>query len=637
MPQYVEVNGETIEFPDNMTDEQIAAVLRGQATAQKKPDYSQISTMVKGRMAEGEESLQQFRQKAGEGAVENLPAIAGIGFPVAATVASGPLAPLTATIFGLTGGMTGEAVRQQLQGEPFSLKKVGQEGLLGAVGEGVGQLITKGVPAAIRSAKGVFGMGEQAPRQALPLAERQIAQQTVQQLGETIPASRVGGELTQLFEGVSRAGVGQGTFKAAEERIGAALNREVDRIIEMVASRPMQDIQVGQGIKDTLEQAEKAVKDAVAPFYQQVIPTRGQNVLVDLGALSDTAKATMKKALSMSQSGKTPLGLEPEDVGLLKQLADVKKNMTFADAHELRSNLLAQSRKLESKYGPDNDFSRLVKSAISTVNTQMDTAADAFDPELKRLYRETSKQYRDSISTLFDKTVVQLLNKNPEKLGDAVAASGNVTEALKIRQALRLAQKQNVAGVAELEQNLLRGYLQQVTKGFQGDISDFVALGDKLRDPKFKRTFNVMMQIDPTARGNIEKLIRAARVAVDDSKPSMLGGGAVAAATTSSAMAAGMAAGGVQGAIAGGMSGLAILGTIQMGMAKILTSPAATNTLLAAEQAFQQGNSAKALKMLSESKAIQRALGQSLARTEPVEQGLIGIEREPTMSLGVAP
>jgi hypothetical protein len=31
MPQYIEFNGETIEFPDNMSDTQIAAALKGQA------------------------------------------------------------------------------------------------------------------------------------------------------------------------------------------------------------------------------------------------------------------------------------------------------------------------------------------------------------------------------------------------------------------------------------------------------------------------------------------------------------------------------------------------------------------------------------------------------------------------------
>lgn len=41
MAQYIEVNGEVVEFPDNMTDAQIAAVLGGQATA---PDQSEAET-----------------------------------------------------------------------------------------------------------------------------------------------------------------------------------------------------------------------------------------------------------------------------------------------------------------------------------------------------------------------------------------------------------------------------------------------------------------------------------------------------------------------------------------------------------------------------------------------------------------
>jgi hypothetical protein len=632
MPTYV-IEGRKIRSEQPLTEaeiDEIAASFKAEAapvTASTpiKPAAPSIVEMVMGETQRGQEALGRARQDFAKGAVENLPGIAAIGVPLAVSASTGPLAPVTLAGLSIAGGMAGEASRQQLQGEPLSVQKIGQEGLLGAVGEGIGQLVSRGVPATIRGIKSVLGVGEEAPRSTFPLPERELAQQTVQALGETIPASRVGGELGQLFEGVSRAGVGAGTFAAAEARIGQAMQRELDTITNNVASMPMTDVQTGEALKVALESAEQKVKQAVAPFYNQVIPARGRNVPVDLKALSTEAKQTMSKALSMSQSGKTPLGLEAEDVGLLKQLSDVKANMTFAEAHELRSNLLAQSRKLESKYGPDNDFSRLVKGAIKTVNEQMDAAAEAFDPELKRLYKKTSSEYRDAMSTLYDKTVVKVLNKNPEKVGDALAVSGNVTEALKVRQALALARKNKVPGVDAIEENLMRSYLQQISKGMDGNLNDFVALGDKLRDPKFRRTFTVMMQIKPDVRSNIEKLIRAARVAADQSKPSMLGGGAIAAATASSAMAAGMAAGGVQGAVSGGMGGLAILGTVQAAMAKILTSPSATNTLLAAERALQSGNTAKAVEILQSSQTIQRLIGQTAVRTEPVREGFVGV------------
>lgn len=636
MPTYL-IEGRKIKTEQPLSEaeiDEIASSFKGAAPAAgpvtpAAPSVAerikQQTDLIRQQPQQGQQALANFRQQMGQGTIENLPAIASMGAPILATAALGPLSVPAAVGLGVVGGMTGEAARQGFQNEPFSVQKIGQEGLLSAAGEGIGQVLSRGIPAAVRTAKGILGVGEEAPRATFPLSERQIAQQTAQSMGVNIPASRVGGELTQLFEGVSRAGFGQGTFTAAEERLGQAMRKEVDSIVSRITSQPMQDIEVGQAVKKSLETAETEVKKAVAPFYNEVIPARGQNVPVDLKALSSEAKQTMSKALSMSQSGKTPLGLEAEDVGLLKQLSDVKSNMSFAEAHELRSSLSAQARKLESKYGPDNDFTRLVKRAVRTVNDQMDTAAESFDPELKSLYKQTSKEYRDAMSTLFDKTVVQLLNKNPEKLGDAVAASGNVTEALKIRQALALAKQKNVTGVQNLEDNLLRGYVQQITKGFQGDLSDFVTLGDKLRDPKFKRTFNVMMQINPEVRGNVEKLIRAARVASDGSKPSMLGGGSIAAATVSSAMATGLATGGAEAAIASGMGGLAILGAVQGAMARILVSPLATNTLLRAEQALQSGNTAKAVKILQESDAIQRIIGQSVARTEPVEQGVMGV------------
>jgi predicted membrane-bound mannosyltransferase len=108
----------------------------------------------------------------------------------------------------------------------------------------------------------------------------------------------------------------------------------------------------------------------------------------------------------------------------------------------------------------------------------------------------------------------------------------------------------------------------------------------------------------------------------------MLGGGSVAAATTSAAVLPILAAGGGAAAAAStGMTALAALGLSQAVLARVLTSPLATNTLLAAERAYQSGNAAKAAEIIQQSQTIQRIIGQSLARTEPVAQGVAGIEQ----------
>lgn len=47
MPQYIEVNGETVEFPDGMSDAQIAAVLKGQKTPTEAPKPSMGSEILR--------------------------------------------------------------------------------------------------------------------------------------------------------------------------------------------------------------------------------------------------------------------------------------------------------------------------------------------------------------------------------------------------------------------------------------------------------------------------------------------------------------------------------------------------------------------------------------------------------------
>ena len=46
MPQYIEVNGETVEFPDGMSDAQIAAALKGQKTPTEAPKPSMGSEIL---------------------------------------------------------------------------------------------------------------------------------------------------------------------------------------------------------------------------------------------------------------------------------------------------------------------------------------------------------------------------------------------------------------------------------------------------------------------------------------------------------------------------------------------------------------------------------------------------------------
>lgn len=554
----------------------------------------------------------------GEATIQNLPAILGTVAPITANVlAPGLSLPFTGA-FAAGGAAAGESLRQYLTGEEADASKMIEEATLGMAGEGIGAGIAKVAPSFVRGAKSVLGLEKQAPNVAIPLAERMAAQETAQQLGTSIPSSRVGGNFSQLLEGMSRAGVGEGSFVAVEKEIGEALTKEVNNIIDSTTSKAMGDIELGNALEASFETAASRVKDAVAPFYNKTIPEQGGGLAVFTSSVNAKATSALNKATALSRSGKTPVGMEPETIRLLKQMSDVKDIMSFADAHALRSDLLRQSRALGNKYGADNEFAKVLKESVVIVNKQMDEAAKNFNPQLQKAYKAVSNKYRRTMEDLYDDVTVSLLKKSPERVGESISRTGNVTEVLKTRKALQRAKIEGV-DVKALEDNLLMGYLQGITKGLDGSLDNFLTLSEKLNDKKFKRTYDTMMQINPTAKGNIDKLINAAKVAAKGNQPTIMQGkfgtgGLANTVVLLQGTGAGLGAMTEAGAGAGMAVATGFMGT-QLAISKILTSPTATNALLAAERIAQKKGFEAGLDFLSKAKPIRRIFGQEFSRS----------------------
>jgi hypothetical protein len=230
------------------------------------------------------------------------------------------------------------------------------------------------------------------------------------------------------------------------------------------------------------------------------------------------------------------------------------------------------------------------------------------------------------MGTLYDETLVKLLQKNPEKIGDAIGQSGNMTEALKVKKALRFAKEQGIKGTDEIFDNFLSGYLQSTFKSTGDEVGSFARLGDKLlSDPRFNRTFYTVLADKPVVKENIKNLISSAKIAERENKPTILSG---------------IFGTGAQGAIVTG-AGAAALGTpvdiiaqiaaAQAAGASILTNKAVTNTLLRAEEIAQKAGQTRAYDYLSKSKVIQRFLGQEVTRTQPISEGFLSIPTAPRL------
>ena len=581
MAQY-EINGQVYETARELTDDELASFTR------------QLGVV----------------EAQGQSAASWIPTITG----TFGSIAGGVTAGVPGAIFGGTAGSAGgEYFRQKITGEETDMTKVAKEGALGAMGEGFGQVIGRVAPTVISGVKAGLGLEKEAGREAFSLAERQAAQETAQQLGTSIPASRVGGNFTQLLEGLSRTGLGEGRFIAAEKELAEALTKEAKDITDKVTTNVLSDKEVGDALRTSFEAADQAFKNKIAPFYKQ-IEDMGGNIPIFTDNMAARANKKLREAMAMTRNGR-PVGLDDDAIKILKDIGSVKSTLTFSQANQLRSQLLSQQRAFGNKYGANSEASKLMNEYITALSDAMDLGAESLSPRLKKLYTGVNNEYKTVMKDMYDDVVVNLLNKTPERLGESMARSGNVTEVLKIRKALNQAKRQG-QNVKAIEDNLLSGYLVDLTKGLDGELDNFVALNAKMKDKQFKRTYDVMMQINPTAKDNMSKLLKAAEVGARGNAPTILQGkGGVGGLLNTVALVsggAGYGAGGVAGA------GTAVAGAlaVQAATGKLMTSPMMTNIILAAERIAQKDGIAAGIDFLNKSQPFRRWLGQELSRSE---------------------
>ena len=568
-------------------------------------------------------------ERVGTAFKEALPMIGGTALPVATAMAFPALGIPALIGSAAVGSGIGETARQMIGGEQLDVPQVGRETALGAAGEGFGQAFVPLIKGGVNVVKGILGVPQQTAREATSLAEREAAQALLGKQDATLSMGQVGGPLTQVFEGLTRAGLGEGAFAANQKAIGTALQNEKNAIINSVGDANIDAVQAGQLLSKSLDDAGDLFTAKVAPFYERVLDKKGKAVVVDTLPVANAAKEVVKQAKALSTSGKTAVAIDPDDLAQLTRLSDTAGTMSFRQAHEFRSALLRQSRILETKYGQGTPLTQTINSAIETVNKQMDDAAQMFNPQVQKEYRAVSAEYKRAMSTLYDDTVVKLLQKNPEKIGDAIGQSGNMTEALKVKKALRFAKEQGVKGTDEIFDNFLSGYLQSVFKSSGDDVNSFARLGEKLaQDKKFSRTFYTVLADKPVLKENISKLVKTAQIAEKENKPTILSG--IFGTGAQGALVTGVGAS-VMGAPTDVIAQIALT---QAGLAKILTSRTATNLLLKAEGLAQRGEQTKAVQLIQDSKVIQRSLGQEFARTPPVMKDLLNLQRPPGLLSG---
>jgi len=559
-------------------------------------------------------ALQQF----GKATVEALPEIGGlVGGAVATAATRSPLVgaearAATATLLrGLAGtgagAVTGTVTKQQIEaltGKQEPLGKQFAEQLSNAMTE---MALDAGGNVVFKLGGNLFKIAKDRLPQLGLFSKKSTPDVDIKrQVQQLLEEEGLGGltrfqvkptSTSSVVESIGRGSVtGKGVFAELEEANTAALKSKRDKILNEISPKIVDDVEAGANYKDAIKDAQSQLSVAANDAYR-VITDAGKNVSVNVGSIANQAKARLKEAADISVSGSPKIALSDSVVAKLREISDLKENITFSQAHQFRSDLNAQLRAVKSEFGANDPVVAVLTQNIKAIGDAMDSAASSLNPRLKKAYDETSAFYRESITELFPEALAKLNNKTAERVGESIFAKGNVTEIEDFYKSLERAKTINPnLDVNSVKSNLQRGYISGLIGAEGGDtaISSLLALEKNLKDKKFLRTFNTAVD-NEKIKDNLLLLVNAAKLS--QQKPNNAFSLAISSAQANSAqglllLATGYASGsgelGVFGtaATAGG-----VLLTPRV-LAKFATSKEGVKKLIAAEQSFGRAKAA---------------------------------------------
>jgi hypothetical protein len=558
--------------------------------------------------------LQQF----GKATVEALPEIGGlVGGAVATAATRSPLVgaearTLTASLLrGLAGtgagAVTGTVAKQQVEaltGKQEPLSKQYAEQLSNAMTE---MALDAGGNVVFKLGGDLFKIAKDKLPQLGLFAQKATPDVDMKrQVQQLLEEEGMGGltrfqvkptPTSSVVESIGRASVtGKGVFESLEEANTAALKSKRDKILNEISPNIVDDVDAGANYKAAIQDAQSQLSVAANDAYQ-VISDAGKNVSVNVGTIANQAKARLKEASDISVSGSPKIALSDNVVAKLREISDLKENITFSQAHQFRSDLNAQLRAVKSEFGANDPVVAVLTQNIKAIGAEMDSAASKLNPRLKKAYDETSAFYRESITELFPETLAKLNNKTAERVGESIFAKGNVTEINDFYKSLERAKTINPnLDVNSVKSNLQRGYISGLIGAEGGDtaISSLLALEKNLKDKKFLRTFDTAVE-NKEIKDNLLLLVNAAKLS--QQKPNNTFSLAISSAQANAAqglllLATGYASGsGELGVLGAAATAGGVLLTPRV-LAKFATSKGGIKKLIAAEQSFGKAKAA---------------------------------------------
>jgi hypothetical protein len=325
-------------------------------------------------------------------------------------------------------------------------------------------------------------------------------------------------------------------YEEASEALEGAAEKSRQEIVAPIFSTPdATRKELGQHVVAALENLEAAVKRDTQPVFEKA---RRQGFRIDPAAIRAAAAAELARDKAAAE-GTLKAGERAYLEKLVRVDVEAKPLILGADGKPLVMTAVEYEFPLDSPGGvldfisgnkakmreitAEGAPSPAYEAILSKIN---EAAEDAYEMAARKsgaggMYDQLTKardRYRDMMSTVYDKAMVRAMKAEPEKVGELIAAKGNVSQIEELDRMFALAEKEKA--IDGLERALLRN---EIVKGFLGrqvtSLDQAATFTERLAsDPQLARTYKALMR-DPATKGTqdlMAMLERQAQIVLRD-------------------------------------------------------------------------------------------------------------------------
>jgi hypothetical protein len=606
MPQYIEVGADVIEFPDSMSDAEIAAVLSQQTPAAAAP-------VAPKKDANGIPLDHDYKVPAKQAPLVSKETMGSIG----GAVVGGGLGVLSAPLTGPFGSVAGATIGSALGAAAGAYADATDKGMDGnaamnaalnaagvdlawSIGGGVVlKYAGKTVQFAAKSEVGEWvakhlGFAKSAPApQVAKHAEKALVGDTVFANTSPAEAARMAREaatgLQTEAQRAGRAGLAPsqitGTASWAERQARAQeadLFKQVreknenfmqdnivalrDRIARTDMSDSLARAATGKKLQGAIDATETAIKDKHRVTFGILSDPKGPLAGAGRVNVSDTLKVIDDELLKTAN---------PEKIATLNELKKLLGDGSPIDltrANEFLKEWGAEAASLARLGKSDSPIQALYARMASDMRGKFNAALDAaltngsITPELRTAIDAAKQDYRVMHQTLYSTTgskLSRVAQTTPEDVLNVIAQKGATTEIGELKQIVALAQSTGNNAAAVDARAALREL--QATY-FQRELPDSKALANLserlAKDKPFADQFNLLIPDSKGVRLSIERLGQAAKQVERNAGSGAANTGLVTGAGAS------------VGAVAGSAIGFAAAGPVGAAVGSLLGSAA---------------------------------------------------------------